>query len=46
MDGTNADIPIIQTPINKKKIIPNTREKVVNLKENNKDINQKDLAIM
>lgn len=27
IDGTNAGIPTSQTPINKKKIIPNTREK-------------------
>jgi hypothetical protein len=27
MDGTNAGIPTSQTPINKKKIIPNTRTK-------------------
>ena len=27
MDGTNHGIPISMTPINKKKVIPNTREK-------------------
>ena len=27
MDGTNHGIPTSQTPINKKKVIPNTREK-------------------
>ena len=27
MDGTNAGIPTSQPPINKKKIIPNTRTK-------------------
>lgn len=27
MDGTNAGIPTSQTPLNKKKVIPNTREK-------------------
>ena len=27
MDGTNHNIPTSQTPINKKKVIPNTREK-------------------
>lgn len=27
MDGTNAGIPTSQTPINKKKVIPNTRKK-------------------
>ena len=27
IDGTNSGIPTSQTPINKKKVIPNTREK-------------------
>lgn len=26
-DGTNSSIPTSQTPINKKKVIPNTRER-------------------
>ena len=30
MDGTNAGIPTSQTPINKKKIIPNSRKKTDN----------------
>ena len=30
IDGTNAGIPTSQTPINKKKIIPNSREKTDN----------------
>ena len=35
MDGTNHGIPISQTPINKKKVIPNTRPETNNLKEEN-----------
>ena len=32
MDGTNHGIPTSQTPINKKKVIPNTREKTGKVK--------------